>query len=180
MKILKYIGLTIVGLIVFLLLVALFIPNQYTVTVKKTIRLPKVQVYDYVSKLANQEFYSEWVLADPDLHPKIEGVDGTVGAKQIWNSKLDEVGEGEQIITSIDENKIDVDLIFKRPFEGRAKSSTVLKSISDQETEVSFIFYGDEPYPMNLPFYLFGQKMIEKTETKNLENLKTILEQSPQ
>ncbi len=71
MKILKRIFNAIAVLIVLLLIVALFVPIKYTVSVSETINQPKQLVYDYVRTLKNQEQYSEWVKADPNLHPEI-------------------------------------------------------------------------------------------------------------
>jgi hypothetical protein len=42
----------------------------------------------------NQEQFSEWIKADPNLHPTITGRDGAVGAKQSWNSPVKDVGAG--------------------------------------------------------------------------------------
>lgn len=176
MKILKNIFIGFIGLVALLLLIAIFVPKKYTVSVTETINRPKQDVFDYIKILDNQREYSVWVLADPNLKPEIIGQDGTIGAIQKWNSKIDDVGEGEQEITSLSPNRIDVDLRFKRPFEGKAKASNFLKAISENQTEITAEFYSDEPYPFNLMFYLFGRKMIAESERQNLQNIKKILE----
>ncbi|MBK7880939.1 MAG: SRPBCC family protein [Saprospiraceae bacterium] len=176
MKILKTVSLILVIIIALPLIVAIFIPRQYTVSVSETINKPKKEVYDYLVMLKNQEEFSEWVKADPNLHPVITGVDGTVGAKQSWNSKDDNVGEGEQTITKLTDDRIDVDIKFIRPFEGNAKAANIFKVINENQTEVISEFYADEKYPLNLMSYLFGRGMIKNTEIKNLKNVKQILE----
>lgn len=93
-KILKIIGFGIVGFIVLLLLIALFISNDYTVSVSTTINKPKRVVFDYVKMVKNQENYSIWVMQDPNVKMIYEGVDGTVGFKATWDSKDDNVGAG--------------------------------------------------------------------------------------
>lgn len=177
MKILKRILVGIIGLIALLLIVALFTPKQYTVSVSETINRPKAEVMAYVTILANQEQYSEWVKADPNLHPQIIGTDGTVGAIQKWNSKDDNVGEGQQQITALTEDRMDVNLDFIRPFEGHAKAANIFKAVSDNQTEITAEFYEHAKFPMNLMSYFIGRKMIEETQKKNLHNIKTILEQ---
>jgi len=117
-----------------------------------------------------------WVMADPDLEPEISGTDGTVGAIQRWNSKMDEVGEGEQEITALAIDKIEVDLRFKRPFESTAKAANIFDELSPTQTKITSEFYGEQNYPMNLPAYLFGRKMIAEAQAKNLKNIKDILE----
>lgn len=175
MKILKIIGLGIVGLIVLLLLVAFFIPNDYTVSVSTTINKPRKVVFDYVKMVKNQEDYSIWVMQDPNVNMDYQGVDGTVGFKASWDSKDDNVGAGSQLITAISEERIDVDLHFERPMKGEAKASTLLESISENETKITAEFYGNSSYPMNLMNFM-GEKYITEAETQNLANLKKILE----
>jgi hypothetical protein len=99
-----------------------------------------------------------------------------VGAIQKWNSKLDNVGEGEQEITSLTEDRMDVDLRFKRPFEGTAKAANIFKAVTDNQTLITSEFYSESAYPLNLPSYLFGRKMMKEAQTKNLLNIKKILE----
>jgi hypothetical protein len=178
MKILKVIGLGIVGLIVLLLLVALIIPNDYTVSVSTTIKKPKQVVFDYVKLIKNQENYSIWVMQDPNVNMDYKGTDGTVGFKASWDSKDDNVGAGSQQITTVSKERIDVDLHFVRPMKGEAKAGTLLDSISSNETKVTSEFYGHSNYPMNLMNFV-GEKFIIDAQTQNLANLKKILESQP-
>ncbi|PZX93766.1 hypothetical protein DOS84_09210 [Flavobacterium aquariorum] len=175
MKILKLIGLGIVSLIVLLLIIALFIPNDYTVSVSTTINKPKQVVFDYAKLVKNQENYSIWVMKDPNVKMDYQGVDGTVGFKASWDSKDDNVGAGSQQITAVSEDRIDVDLHFERPMKGEAKASTILKSISENQTKITAEFYGHSSYPMNLMNFM-GEKYITEAENQNLANLKKILE----
>jgi hypothetical protein len=141
MKVLRNIGIGIVALIALLLLIALFIPKSYTVTVSETINQPKNVVYNYLRILGNQEQYSEWIKRDPNLHPQITGIDGSVGAIQKWNSTNDDVGEGEQEIIAMAEDRIDLELRFIRPFKGKAKAWNLFRSLSDTKTELTSKFY---------------------------------------
>jgi hypothetical protein len=175
MKILKFIGLGIVSLIALLLIIALFIPNDYTVSVSTTINKPKQVVFDYAKLVKNQEYYSIWVMLDPNVKMDYQGMDGTVGFKASWDSKDDNVGAGSQQITAISEDRIDVDLHFERPMKGEAKASTLLESISENQTKITAEFYGHSSYPMNLMNFM-GAKYITEAETQNLANLKKILE----
>jgi uncharacterized protein YndB with AHSA1/START domain len=175
MKVLKIIGLGIISVIALLLLIALFISNDYTVSVSTTINKPRQEVFDYVKIVKNQENYSVWVMQDPNVKMTYQGTDGTVGFKASWDSKDDNVGAGSQQITAVSEDRIDVDLHFERPMKGDDKASTLLESISDNQTKVTAEFYGHSSYPMNLMICI-GEKYIKEAETKNLANLKKILE----
>lgn len=178
MKALKRIGIALLILIALPFIIAIFIPKSYTVSVSETINRPRQVVFDYVRILENQKDYSIWVMADPDLKPVITGTDGEVGAIQKWNSKVDDVGEGEQEITALTPDRMDIDLRFKRPFKGTAKAANLFKAITENQTMLTSEFYSNDPYPMNLPSYIFGRKMMKEAQTKNLQNIKRILEQT--
>jgi len=177
MKTVKKIGIAILVLIALPFFIALFVPKSYIVSVSETINQPKQVVYDYVRILDNQKEYSVWVMADPDLKPIITGTDGTVGAIQKWNSKIDDVGEGEQEITALSSDRMDIDLRFRRPFESTAKAANIFTTVSENQTQLTSEFYSNVPYPFNLPSYIFGRKMIKESQVKNLQNIKRILEQ---
>jgi hypothetical protein len=176
MKILKTILKIFLVLSAMLLIAALILPKKYSVSVSTTIHKPKQVVMDYMRILKNQENYSVWVMEDSNLVPVITGVDGQVGAKQSWNSTNKSVGEGDQTITNITDNRIDVDLKFVRPMKGEAKASNIFESIDSNSTKVIAEFYGENPFPMNLLSFI-GKKYISEAEVQNLANVKKNLEQ---
>lgn len=176
MKIIIWIGISLIALIVLLLIVALFVPKTYTISVSQTINKPRQQVYDYLRILGNQTKYSVWVMKDPNLKPEIVGTDGTVGVTQKWNSKDDKVGEGFQTITALSLDRMDVDVTFIRPFEGSCKASNMFKEVSSSQTQLTMEFYSNDKYPFNLMSYFFVKGMLKKDMTKNLENVKKNIE----
>lgn len=176
MRIIKKIILGILAFIALLLIVALFIPNDYTISVSTTINQPKAVVFDYVKQIKNQEEYSIWVMQDPNIVMNYTGVDGTVGFKASWNSKDDNVGEGSQQITAVTEDRIAVDLHFERPMKGDDKAATIVEAVSGNQTKVTAEFYGHADYPMNL-MSVIGKKFITDAQIQNLANLKKILEE---
>jgi hypothetical protein len=174
MKILKRIVIVVLVIIALLLIIALFLPRTTTVRVSETIHQPRQVVFDYVRMLDNQRNYSVWVMEDPDLVPEITGIDGTVGATQHWDSE--KVGAGEQEITALSPDRMDVALHFIKPFEGKAKAAYIFTPVSETQTTVTSEFYSETPYPLNLVSYFFSTKMIEDAQTRTLQNLKRILE----
>lgn len=176
MRTLKRIGFIVLVIVVLPFIAALFIPKTYTVSVSETINKPQQQIYEYVKMLDNQKNYNIWIMEDPDLNIKITGTDGSVGAIQQWNSKIDNVGEGEQEITFLSPEKMDLALRFKRPMKGLALVTNHFKALTEGQTEITTEFHSFAQYPMNLPSFLIGKKMIKKAQTKNLQNLKRILE----
>lgn len=176
MKIIKKIIIGILAFIALLLVVALFIPNDYTVSVSTVINKPKSEVFDYVKTIKNQEKYCIWMMEDPNVVMGYQGTDGTAGFKASWNSKDDNVGEGSQQITAVSDERIDVDLHFERPMKGDDKAATIVKAVSENQTKVTSEFYGHSAYPLNL-MSLIGKKIITDAQTQNLANLKKILEE---
>jgi len=174
MKIVKIILIVLVSIIALPLIIALFIPKEYTVSNTETINKPANEVFDYIKIIKNQEQYSVWVQQDPASVSYV-GTDGTVGFIAKWDSKNENVGAGEQEITKITNERYDVDLRFKRPFEDQAKAATFVKAISPNQTLVTTEFYGKGKWPMNL-MSLIGKKILHDAQAQNLKNLKTILE----
>ena len=117
-KTLGIIAATIVGLILLFLIGISFVPGEYHVERKVTINKSKSEVFDYVKHLKNQNNYSTWATADPNMKKEYKGTDGTIGFVSAWDSEVEEVGKGEQEIIGIDEgNRIDFEIRFVKPFE---------------------------------------------------------------
>lgn len=126
--------------------------------------------------IKNQERYSVWVMKDPGVKLVYTGVDGTVGFTSAWLSNDKNVGVGEQEIKNITEGEnMEVEIRFKKPFEGTNWSRTSVSTEQNGQTKVSSLFYGKNKFPMNL-MNLFMDKMVGKDIQQNLENMKHKLE----
>jgi hypothetical protein len=175
MKALKIITVVVGVFVALFLLVAAIMPSTYTVSVSTIIDKPQKEVYDFVKSLKNQEYYSVWVMKDSNVVMTYSGTDGTAGFIAHWNSQNDQVGEGEQRITKLDGQRVEVDILFERPFEGNQKAATIVKSIGENKTEVISEFYGHDSYPWNALSFV-GKSIIKDAQTQNMANLKAILE----
>lgn len=178
MKIVKKILLALVSIIAILLLVALFTAKEYAVVRTTTINKTPAEVYDYVKYLKNQDYYSVWVQRDPNVKKEYRGTDATVGFVSAWESKMDEVGKGEQEITKMEPNaRIDYELRFMEPFEAKDNAYMTFESEGDNATKVSWGFNGKMPYPMNLMLLFMDMDgMLGKDLQQGLDNLKGVLE----
>lgn len=176
MHIIYIILIVLIATIAVVLIAALFIPKTYTVSVSTVIEKPISEVFSYIKIIRNQEHYSVWVMQDPNIVLNYTGTDGTVGFKAAWVSQIKNVGEGEQEIMNIVENKqVDMQLRFKKPVPGEQKASTFTEALTDAETRITAEFYGNAPYPINL-MSAIGKSIITKAQTQNLANLKKVLE----
>lgn len=176
MKIIVSILLVIAALIVILLLVALFTKKEFSLVKKVLINRPKQEVFDYIKMIRNQEKYSVWVMKDPNIKIVYAGTDGTPGFTSSWQSDDKNVGIGEQEIKNIREGDgMEVEIRFKKPFEGTNWSRTELSTEANGQTSVTNEFYGKSKFPMNI-MNLFMDKMVGKDMQQNLDNLKRNLE----
>lgn len=178
MKILFKIILGVVVLVAILLIVALFVKKDYSVEREITINKPRNQVFDYIKYLKNQDNYSVWAKMDPKMKKEYRGTDGTPGFVSAWESDDNNVGKGEQQIENISEgDRIDLDLHFIKPFEGRADARMITESVADNQTKVKWGFDSKMKYPMNIMLLFMNmEKMIGNDLQTGLDTLKVVLE----
>lgn len=178
MRILKVILFGILGLVSLVLIIALFVKKEYAVEREITVNKPKVEVFEYVKFLKNQDNYSKWATMDPAMKKGFRGADGKVGFVSAWDSEMKEVGKGEQEITRItDEERIEYELRFMEPFESTDYSYLVTESVNDSMTMVKWGFDGKMKYPMNLMMLFMDMEgMLGSDLEQGLANLKGILE----
>ncbi|MDP2236267.1 MAG: SRPBCC family protein [Bacteroidales bacterium] len=180
MKILKKVLLAILIIVAIPFVIALFVKNDYAIEREVVISKPKQEVFDYVKFLKNQDNFSKWASMDSNMEKSFRGIDGTVGFVSAWASEDDDVGVGEQEITSIaDGERIEYELRFIKPFEATDQAYMTTESVSENETLVKWGFTGRMNYPMNLMLlFMDFEEMIGDDLQTGLLNLKNILENS--
>lgn len=178
MKLLKRLFFWLVFLVLLALFVALFLPSNFQVERSAMINQPCDTVFNYVKYLKNQEIYSVWWKADPQMKTEYTGTDGQPGFISAWNSNNKDVGAGQQKIMAIQEGKrIDLELQFFEPFVSTNKSYISTQHIEDNTTRVSWGISGQMPYPTNLMgLFIDMEAQLGSDLEKGLKNLKRILE----
>lgn len=178
MRILKIVLVILILGISLILISAYFMPKEYAVQREVTINKPVDTVFNYVKFLKNQNEFSYWASIDPKMKTNYKGTDGTVGSLASWESKLKEVGVGEQEITKITENqRIDFALRFKEPMEDTAQGFMSTEKIAQNQTKVKWAISGIIPYPMNIMLPMMNMdSMMGNDLQKGLDNLKEKLE----
>ena len=176
MKILKIILIVLAILIAIPLIAAAFMKKEYAIEREITINRPETEVFEYVKHIKNQDKYSVWNMADPNKKQEFKGTDGTVGFVNAWNGN-DDVGEGEQEITKIfEDERIDMELRFKRPMENTFNAYMVTEPVEANKTKVKWGMYGKSSYPMNFMNFIMDG-MLGKDLQAGLQNMKDNLEQ---
>ncbi|MFY9152650.1 MAG: SRPBCC family protein [Prolixibacteraceae bacterium] len=179
MKVLKIIGLLIIGIIALALITGLFVNGEYAVEREVTINKPKQEVFDYVKYLKNQDNFSVWAKIDPAMKKDFIGEDASVGFVATWDSENPDAGKGEQKIIGISEgSRIDYELHFIEPFESTDYAYMITDAVNDSVTMVKWGFKGKMKYPMNLMMLTLDMENMLAPDLENgLNNLKGILEQ---
>jgi hypothetical protein len=175
MNILITILLILAGIIVLLLIIALFMKREHYVKREIIINAPLQKIFDFLRLLKNQDQFNKWAKVDPDRNWEYKGTDGTVGFIIAWNGNK-KAGEGEKEIMNIIEGKrIETQIRFVKPIATTANVIMETESLSDNQTKVSLINSGTLKYPMNI-FIPMAEKKFPKDMDTSLSTLKNILE----
>ena len=173
---LQTIAIIIILLVGLILLAASMMEKEYSLSSSIIINRPQNVVFDYVKHLKNQERYSKWVMADPNVKLTYTGTDGNVGFRAAWESADKNVGVGEQEIMSIQEGiGYDAEIRFEKPFKGISTANVTTEAMSSNQTKVTTTFNSKTPFPMNIMVPMI-KKMLQKDMDMNSENLKRVLE----
>lgn len=170
MKRIKRILIGLLAFVVLLLLVALFVPREFSAGSEIVINRPKQEVFEYIRHVKNQDHFGKWQLMDPEMKKTYEGEDGTVGFVYKWNSEV--LDKGSQKITGIvDGKRVETELDFG--FGDPAHSYFTTEETGANATKVAWGITGRSPYPFNLMHLFFN---MDKDFEEGLNNLKKELE----
>ncbi|MEI8272237.1 MAG: SRPBCC family protein [Paludibacter sp.] len=175
MRALKIIGIGFAILIALVLIVALFVPKEFTYEKTIAINAPIDSVWPNTGSLTAMDKWSPWNDHDPNMKKKFTGVDGTVGAKQSWDGKV--VGVGSQTITNVQKPTLfETSLDFKTPRESHGKG--YVKLLADgNTTKATWGMSGGMPYPFNIMILFMNmEKSMGKDWDLGLSRLKKLSE----
>ena len=180
-KILIVVLAVIVLLAATVVILAFAVKTDVKVEREVTINRPKADVFGYVKNLKNQNEWGPWFKKDPAMKQEFKGQDGAPGFVASWESNNSEVGAGEQEIKKVVENdRMDIELRFKEPFETKSDAYVITESVADNQTKVKWGFNSTMPRPLNVMCLVIDiDKEAGKDFEEGLSNLKRILEQPP-
>jgi len=177
MKTVKKVGIVLLGIIAIALISALFISKDASYEKSIIINAPVEDVWQHVATFEAQGKWSPWGVYDPEMKKELTGIDGTVGAKQSWDSEHEKVGKGTQTIFNVVPLQIiETDLKFYIPYESEAKGFIKLES-EGNGTKVTWGFNSEMPYPFNLmKLFMNLDEMMEEDWNLGLTKLKDLCE----
>ena len=168
-----------IALISVAMVTALFTKKEYTLKREIVINRPKDGVFDYIRYLKNQEDYSKWLKLDPNTKIEYKGApDGKPGAILAFSSKDNRTGTGEwETKNIIENNKLDFELRFLKPFKFTAGGHMAVYPVSPDETRLEWVYNSGMNWPMNfMLLFLDMDKLVGNDIAFSLQNIKRNLE----
>ena len=179
MSIIKNIISVVASLVILLLIIALFITNDFNYNKSIVINAPIDKVWQHVDSLADLDQWSPWNDLDPNMTKTITGEDGKVGAKNSWYSDVKDVGNGSQTITKIEApTLLETELKFYGDYESEGAGYIKLTE-QNGKTLVTWGFTSEIPYPFNLMNLFFDPEyFLGKNFSNGLTKLKVLAEKN--
>ena len=176
MKILKFLGISVVVLVILFFGIAMFLPSE--VHVERTLVIPASEevVFDQINDLRHWKNWSPWHKMDPEMIITYEGFLQGEGASYRWKS--DKVGSGQLRITESHPNQyIATEINFME--EGNARGYYRFESV-EGGTQVTWAFETDMgSNPVDKYVGLIMDSMIGSDFEKGLNNLKNHVKTIP-
>jgi hypothetical protein len=169
--------LVVAGIVALVLIIALFTKKEYSIEREVMILKTKQDVFNYVKLLKSQDFYSKWMMTDPEMKKDFKGTDGTVGFVYGWDGNK-KAGKGKQEIKRIKEGeRISTEIRFERPFKGISETYMTTENSGVNQTKVKWVFGSKLKYLSNIMLaFMNFDKILGKDIAASLSTLKTVLE----
>ena len=138
------------------------------------VEAPPEAILPLITDFREWRKWSPWEELDPDLKRTYTG-EGE-GAHYAWSGN-NKAGKGSMTMTSITPERVDVDLVFEKPFKATNQVSFVLTPKGDR-TEVAWSMTGERNLAFAVMGKLFFDKAISKDFDKGLASLKAEAEKA--
>ncbi|MES2617503.1 MAG: GyrI-like domain-containing protein [Bacteroidota bacterium] len=178
MKILKIIGLVLLGIIVIACVYAAVLPSTYTVERSTVINSDEASVWTGINKFSSFKQWNPWGKLDTTAKITLGGEDGTVGSSYAWDSQNEDVGAGIMTITNVLPAKMnEYELKFTKPWESVQQCKMAMEK-AEGGYKVSWSMTGEQNFIMKLMGIFVGgmDGMIGKDFEAGLAELKKLTE----
>lgn len=173
---LKKIGIGIVVIIAFILILACFQPDSFTVQRSISIKAAPEKVFTQINDFHNWGAWDPWAKLDPAMKTTLSGAASGKGAVYEWSGN-GQVGSGRMEITdSTAPSKVDIQLDFLKPMAAQDTATFTLQPQGDS-TQVTWAMNGRVPFVGKI-FHLFlnMDKMVGGQFEKGLNDMKSAAE----
>jgi polyketide cyclase/dehydrase/lipid transport protein len=149
--------------------------STYEVVRSTTIATEPARVHALVDDLREWTAWSPWEDLDPDLRRTYSGPGSGVGARYAWQGNR-KAGQGTMEITGSAPERIDVDLVFMKPFDSASKVTFDLVPVAGG-TEVTWTMRGEQKGLWGVVGKVVSMdRLVGKDFEKGLARLKGVLE----
>jgi hypothetical protein len=121
----------------------------YTVERSRTIQAGPDDIRPLLTDFRNWRHWSPWEEVDKDLHRAYSGSHAGIGAHYAWNGNR-KAGAGTMEITGLDEERVEIQLEFVKPFKSTNTTTFVLQPVGEKATEVTWRMVGPRPFLMRV------------------------------
>lgn len=177
MNFLKWLGLTLLSILVLLLVIPLFLPSDFHVERSIIIERHVDVVFTAVTNMKERSEWDPWIEMEPDAKMLINMTPNIIGSGFSWKGEV--IGEGKLKITEFLSNryiKSKIEFISPQKME-----ADVLWSFDEMngDTKITWAFEGTLSYPIEKWYGIFLDKSMGPQFEKGLSNLKQFVEKIP-
>ncbi|MCX6180874.1 MAG: SRPBCC family protein [Bacteroidetes bacterium] len=174
-KALKIIGILLGVIVLAVVVIGLIAPKEGLVERSISINAPVEMVKAEVSSFKSFTVWNPFDDQDSAVKQSMEGTDGTVGSKFIWDGPV--TGTGHQTISAITDSMVSIDLVFTKPFESESKVYYKYAANGDS-TKLTWGYTSHYGFVQSIVMMLFVDmdKMLGGEYEKGLASVKTIIE----
>lgn len=115
--------------------------GDFEVTRSTTIDAPRARVRGLIDDFREWRKWSPWEDVDPDLRRDYSGADSGPGAKYAWEGNR-KAGKGNMEIVSSSPERVDVRLVFEKPWKATNQVAFELRPAAGESTEVTWRMNG--------------------------------------
>ena len=115
--------------------------GDFEVTRSTTIDAPRERVRGLIDDFHEWRKWSPWEDVDPDLKRDYSGAESGPGAKYAWEGNR-KAGKGNMEIVSSSPERVDVRLVFEKPWKATNQVAFELRPAAGESTEVTWRMNG--------------------------------------
>lgn len=176
MRFLKFAGVVLCLLGVFVLIAGLFVKRSIHCERSVIVKSSQAQIWHKVSRFSSYKMWDPLLAADSSMKIVISDNDGEVGSTYTWQSKMS--GSGQLVYSQIQPQAyISMQLQLDKPI--KSKANVYYRLIpQDDGVEVVCGFDGNLTYPLNAVLVLFAnaESLIDTKLVAGLSHLKQLCE----
>jgi effector-binding domain-containing protein len=176
MRVLKFLGITLLVLIVFLLFIGIFLPDTRQINQSIVMKAKPEVVFRQVNSLKNWKNWGPFELSDPSMKSVYSGPETGAGAKHTWTSA--NKGQGSMLILQSEPYKF-IQSQLEMGSSGKAFDEWTFTQKGDS-VEVNWtVKVHSLSYPFGKYFGAFLGSIMQPMQDKGLKKLKEVVESSP-